>query len=425
MGAPGSRASGQDLAPFFILKVEGTKLEADITNFVQMVEFESAIDMVDLLKLTIHNPGFVFSFGGPDFTTHKVFQPGNEVDVWAGYGPTSNAVYLGRAIIDKHMPRYPEDGIPVLEIKGYDAAKRMMKQSAEITTAAKPKRDRSKKDAIGKKYPQKLHYEMVVDKAHKYGFAPDVQPTSKVDTLFQKKDMTDFQFVRGLAALNSMEFWVDYDIKLKEWTLHWKPPNTKARPKYVLDYGSDTSAIYSVEAEYGLSEQITDLQVMYFSEKDQQWVRVDTAVQTPGPDMTFRKTAASATATTSRKRSRRGRKPVKVSKREIDLVNEEIKSAESLRLAAGGHSIDVVANRRFKDAADATAFAKRWLQARKDHFIVLKGEMVGIEDMRARDVHEVAGLGKRLSGNYYFTSVRHRLGGGQYRIQFQAHKILE
>lgn len=425
MGGVGQRDFGQEIAPFYVLKVEGTKLEADITNFIRSVEFESAVDILDIMKITVANPGFVWDFGGPDFTAHKVFQPGNEVDLWIGYGAPANATYIGRAIVDKHLPRYPENAMPLLEITAYDAAKRMA-TSAEITTGDRPKRKRVHGDAIGRKYINMTHSEMVEDKAAKYGFAENIYPTEKVDTLFQKKDMKDFDFVRGLAAVNSMDFWIDYDLKLKKWKLNWLPRDYTQRPGYVLDYGQENSAIFRCEAEYGLAAQITDFQVMYFSEKTQMWQRVDRAVTEPGTDLRYRRSATTGTAQTPRKRVYKGRRPVKMSKREKDMVSEEIKNAPQLRLAAGGHSIDVVPNRRFKDASDAIAFAKRWMQTRREHFITLKGECVGIETMLARQVHEVKGLGPRLTGNYYFTSVRHKLGGGQqYRCEFIAHKVLE
>jgi phage protein D len=426
MGGPGSRSVGQDLAPFYILKVEGTKLEVDITSFVKGVEFESAVDMLDLLKIDITNPGFVFDLGGPDFTAHKVFQPGNQVDVWAGYGAESEANFLGRAIIDKHMPNYPENALPSLVINGYDAAKRMTQEQTEITTGDRSKRKDPNKDQIGKKYPMMTHSQMVEDKAAKYGWAANVYPTTKIDTLFQKKGMNDYNFVRGLAAINAFDFWVDYDVVKKNWTLNWLPRDYKQRPTYVLDYGTNSGAIFRCDAEYGLSDQITDLQVMYFSEENQQWQRVDKIVKQPGADPRYRAGATPGTTQTPRRQTRKGRKPVKVAKRQRDLINEEITNVERLRLASGGHSIDVIPMRRFKDAADAVEFSKRWIQKRREHFIILKGETVGIETMRARQIHEIKGLGKRLSGKYYFTSVRHKLGGGaQYRCEFQAHKVLE
>jgi phage protein D len=423
MGGPGNRSVGQDLAPFYILKVEGTKLRADITNFIQSVQFESAVDLLDIMKISVVNPGFVFDFGGPDFTDHKVFQPGNEIDVWSGYGAEADANYLGRAIVNRHNSRYPENGIPMLDLTCYDAAKRMMEESGEITLSpkGKPKAVKgAKKDPYGKRYVQMRHSEMVEAVADKYGFMADVYPTPKIDTLFQKKDMKDYQFVKGLAAINSMEFWVDFDISIKKWTLHWLPSALTSRPVYVLDYGMERSAILHCEAEYGLSDQITDLQVMYFSESRHEWQQVQETVTKAGPDLAFRGTSTTATTQSPTKQS------TTKAKRQVERVNEELKNAEGLRLSAGGHAIDIIPNRRFKDANDAIAFAKRWLQARRDHFIILKGEMVGIETLRARQVHSIAGLGKRLSGDYYFTSFRHKQGGSQqYRCEFQAHKVMK
>jgi phage protein D len=437
MGDPGNRSVGQDLAPTFILKVEGTKLEADITCFIQSVEYESSLDLIDLLKITIQNPAFVFDLGGPDFTTHKVFQPGNNVDLWIGYGGVANVKYIGRGIIDKHLPRYPENAIPSLEIKAFDAAKIMMAVKGEITSAMKPHMKGKFKNKYGGKFIQMTHSAMVKQIADKYGYASDIYPTVKVDTLIQKKKMSDYQFVRGLAALDNMEFWVDYDPSHKNWLLHWLPANLTQRPGYVLEYGTDTGAIFHCEAEYGLREQITDFQVMFFDTKKQEWARIDLNHQVPGADMTFTKqdmaeSIQTPRASSTRKKPQRTasalRKQAQLSeaKRAYNYVNEELKNVESYRLSAGGSCIDIVPDRKFKNADEATDYARRWLQARKDHFIILKGECVGIETLGARQVHTVKGLGTRLSGAYYFTSVRHKVSAdAQYRCEFTAHKVME
>jgi phage protein D len=426
MSTPGNRVKGEDLAPFYVLKVEGTKLEADITSFITNVEYEHSTKLVDLMQITAKNPGFIFTNdpekNAPDWGAHKVFQPGNEIDLWMGYGPLSAAYYQGRSIVARHLPLFPSDGMPSLQIKGYDGAFRMMDQSEDITVGKTPKKTKKKQDSSGDKFVQMTHSQMVEIKAAKYGYHPNVHQTSKVDTIIQKKGMTDYQFVSGLAAVNDMDFWVDYNIVQKKWVLNFQPPQD-SRPKYELVYGKgNLTTLLWCEPQYGLKDQATEIKVMYFSKQSGRWEFITVEEEKEGPSPFYQKGASPATRRSPRAR----KKGVKKAKEQREILNEEIKSVTRLRLAAAGHSIDIIPDKQFKDAAEALKFATRWFRARKEHFIILRGGCAGIEDMKSRQVHRLVNLGHRLSGDYRFTSARHRQSSeGGYDIEFIANKVME
>lgn len=423
MSKPGSRIFGEDLAPFYALYVEDVFVEWDVTQYVQRVEFESAVDLVDLVQLTISNPGFVFTEKEdqpPDWTAHKIWQPGNHIDIYFGYGPLSAAIFAGRGIIAKHLPIFPEDGMPTLTIKGYDGSFLLMDESAKITIARNRKLSGTAKKDVAASYKEKTHDQVVKGVAQKYGMEFDIDPTTKSDTFIQKKGMSDFQLVKGLAAINSKDFWVDWDNTKKTWVLHWKNTNLQDKPIYTFEYGrGEDSTLLSFEAEFGLKDQSTEIQVMYFSKRNQQWEYISLSDTKEGPDLVLQK--GSGQRQTARQRGIK-----KQARQKRELVEEEIKSVTELRLVAAGHSIDVIPDKSFKDAKEALDFAQRWFQQRKDHFIIGRGKLKGIETLKARQTHTLKGIGQRLTGDYYFTHARHTFDSESgYDVNFVAHKVLD
>ena len=433
---PGGRLFGDDLAPFYALEVEGEWVWSDITRYIKSVEFEQTVDMCDRLKILIENPGHGFDVLGdmsspenrsPDFTSHKVFLPGNQVDLLGGYGAYSRSVHLGRAKLWRHAPRFPRDEHPTLDIIGYDMSKAMMGERTDITIAAGGNTQRTNNDDNeGNVYPEMTHSEAVRVIADKYGFIADVDDSDRVDNLFQKRDMNDYAFVRGLANVNSREFWVDYDYYgTQSWVLHWKNPAQDDRPLYTFRYrDGNKSSLLEFEPEYTLDDGPIELRVMYFDRRTGQWeyLSEDSGQDaTADEDPRFRRGTRRGSRRTVRRRSD-GTERAGEARR---AIAEEITSASRLRLAAGGHSIDVVSDRHFGSIADALDFAKRWFTARRNNFILGTGKVVGVETLRPRQVHRLEGLGPRLSGDYYFILVRHSfVPDVGYTCEFKCHKIV-
>lgn len=102
----------------------------------------------------------------------------------------------------------------------------------------------------------------------------------------------------------------------------------------------------------------------------------------------------------------------------------EITEATPLKIAASGVSIDVVADRRFRSAAEAIRWAEDWFRRYKDSFISLDLTVIGISDLRAGQTHRVSGLGNRYSGDYYFVWVEHRMTTESYTCEIKARKVL-
>lgn len=455
---PGHRKNGETLAPVFELRVQGTAIDRDFSQYIQKVEFESAADMADVMTIVLNNPGFQLegSEEHPDFSAHKMFQPGNEVELRGGYGRADT--FIGRAILTKHLPNFPEDGMPTLQVKGYDKSQLMMDISGPVQATQENKanlktpRPVDAQDDQGTPYVDMKASDVVAIIANKYGFLTDIDATevklraATGDGIIQKKGMKDFELVQILANLNQREFFVDFDPFKKAWVLHWKKPAEKDSAELVFRYGvGQQSSLLSFECEYGLRETINEIVVLAWDPDRQRWISAAIIETAEGDDPRYRqgggrmsrfkpapveKLTTNDPAALSKKPAKANTKAKKQKAVEASATRDEIKktlsSATQFRLAAGGTAIDIQADRPFESMAEAAAYAQRWFKARKDSFLVGKGTIIGIETLRARQVHRLEGLGPRLSGDWYFISVSHQFDSESgYRCEFTARKVID
>lgn len=458
LGLPGNRVEGDDLAPIFRLEINDAPLNYDINRLVTSVEYETAIGMADMLKITIDNPGLIDDMF-PDWTGHKAFQPGNEVSLYMGYGAADKKDnFIGRCIWSKHMPNFPSEGMPQLTCSGYDLSHKLMDNEGQVVSAGRNTTPTTARpvdtvDDQGQVFQMILHSEVVERIGNMYGMALDIDATTKRDHLIIKKGRKHYELVRGLANINNRDFWVDWDIDAKKWTLHWKIKQRSQVAKYILRYGNnaDTNAregfnkdntsntLIDIEPEYGIRELVTTMTVTVFDSKNQRWVSAIEIEDVTGPDPQFhpggglqsraavaRRPRQGANPNTTSTRPRKEARATTLKRQAANVIDEALDNATSFKLAAGGVSIEVdPRGQRFRSIDEAGAWATRWFTARQDKFITAKGHTIGIETLRARQTHTILGLGDRLDGNWFFTRVSHQQGGDKYVCEFQANKVIE
>lgn len=461
--AGANRDKYDDLGPRFkLFLVNGssrTPIETDLSQYIQKVEYESALDMADMLTLTVSNPGFIFSndtqYAGPDFTSHKVFQPGNEVELHVGYG--RNLRFLARAVLSKHVPVFPEDGVPTLTIKGYDKSQLMMNSMGSKASASKggkvktgitqattgeqaQLRQAVDEDDQGEPHKESLASDIVAKIAKRYSFETDIDPTDRIlkygdgDGIVQKKGMTDYELIKILSNLSRREFWVDYSPEKQAWVLHFKKSAEGDQPGYRFVYGAgDKTTLLSFDCEYGLRDNITELVVLAWDEDRAEWISVARIQDVDGPDPRWRpgggrqertKETVSEDPTKKLAGKTKGDRVKQAGEAEAQ-IKRTLKSATSFRFSAAGAALDVITGRKFRDIQDASDFAYRWFKANKEGFLVGRGKLIGVEDLKARQVHVFEGLGKVLSGAYYIIAANHVLDAdGGYRTEFTARKVI-
>ena len=376
-------ASVDSIAPAFILAVEGEELGYGVTQFIERVEFESADGLVDVIKVNVRNPEFLLS-------NKKVFQPGNELLLAMGY--TSKLTFMGRALIRAMEVNYPEDGMPSLSVTAYTADALMADSEPD-----------KGKDRI---YEDVKYSDVVQKIAERHGFnTDDIDDTVvTVPVVTQKSGINDLQFVGGLSNLSGFLFWVDGNSDDKQWTLHFKnPAKTVVQDrKYTFVYNrGDDSTLLSFKPQLLLQGFSTKIRAVAKDSKSGKSRMVEMEEENnKAPDL----------------------------KATGDLIGELTSghtTASDVKLYLGEFAFEVKAHQRFATEAELQEWTRQWFRRQRENFVIGNGKIIGIESLRARQVHALDGLGGPLNGDYYFGKVRHVMdNSGGYICNFSARKVV-
>lgn len=378
-------------APTFALVVNGTELKYGITQFVERVEYESCDGIADAARILCTNPDFMLS-------NAKVFQPGNEVDIYMGYRPSVK--HIGRVIIKRVRPNWPQNAMPTMRIVGYTKDSKMMDNA--------PQKSKKESGKGGRQYKEQKYSEAVMQKAEDpiYGFSPDIDPSPEAPTTFiHKAGMTDYDFVRGLANLTGYYFWVDWDEGDGKWKLHFRDPATVDKlqdTKYNFKYNlGDLSSLLSFAPEILLQDSSTKIQAQVKNPENGRILKAEFEEESnKAPDTEVQGDP------------------------EAEL-NADHTTASDVKLFLGEFSIEVVANRTFKTEAELILWAQQWFRRQRENFVLAQGRTIGTETLRARQTHAIEGVSSGLDGDYFFNKVKHIVSKGDgYVCDFWARKVV-
>lgn len=368
------------LAPRYIVDIGG-ELGTDITQFIESVEYESADGMADMARLVIQNPKL-------DLQDLKVFQPGNEMSIWLGYG-TQELEHIGRVILRRTTWDFPRDGTPKINVMGYTLDSRMMDNEPE-----KPKERR---------FVNMTYAAIVAEVTARYrGLQPDIDPTDdKPSTRMQATGVSDYRVIKGAANITGYFFWVDGDED-GNWTLHFKSPanvlDAVDQPNFLFTYNNgDLTTLLSFKPELLIQGTKTKLKVQFFDPKKKRVVTEEVEADLESPDLT--------------------------AEASLDANEDELKDAVSIKIFFQDFSFETETKKKFKTAAEAKAWAAQWFRRQREAFILGNGEVVGVESLRARQIHTLDGIGNTLVGKWYFSRVKHMLSADSgYECKFDARK---
>jgi hypothetical protein len=343
-----------------------------------------------------------------------------------GYG--DNLETVGRIEVIRHLPHFPASGVPTLKVEGYDRSWRMMRQELKIKGGQGSTPTKGGRES-GQVHWGELGFIVEVVLA-KYGVAADVDPevaTKRVD-FTQRKGTSDLKMLRALANVNDCEFWIEYDTSTRvvttgsDGTIHLTAPGrwvgrmrkatSKAgagqTTKYTFVYGQgDKSTLIECDLEYAISSSVSEVQAWVWDRGKNDWGLISTEKTKAGRSPRF----SAGTFLNDPKGPPGG---------EAD----PIESMSKIKIAASGHSIEVL-TQRFRSAAEATEFVEAWFKKYRDAFVIAKGRIVGCEKVRAGQVHTLDGIGSKHSGDFYFSIVRHTQTGGNYVTEFTARKVID
>lgn len=415
------------MAPDFSLKIENNRLDESVRNLIQSVEYESCDGMADVMKITI-NDTYDKSARLP-IRDSKLFMPGNNVALFLGYGPKLR--HVGSAIIRKIRPIFPSGSAPTMEVIAYTADSLMMATGPEPLKETKRLKKggiRVKNSKAGRRWKEAKYSEAVRDRCEAYGFEADVDDTPEPPSDFiQKANMTDYEFIRGLSNLTGFIFWVDGDSNMG-WTLHFRDPSKLHQgdlqdKQYTFKYGDDDySTLLSFEPELAIQDAITKLLVQT---KDPISGRIlEAKIEEENDDSPDTKVDPGNINhdgdVVDKSLDQRSKLDLKG-----NGMTGPLTTASDIKLFIDDFAFDVRANRRFRNEAELAAWAAQWFRRNRENFLLSRGNLIGIEDLRARQQHKLVGLGTAWDGLYYFTRVRHQLSAtGGYTCDFSSRRIV-
>jgi len=410
--------AGDDLVPNFDLTISGrdagksTQLFEAVRPLIASVTYEEDEEMAGMFTLQVINQPEI-TYGSPDnwraVVDSKAFQEGNAIDLYMGYGGVQQ--YMGRTEIVKWLPVFEEDGPTIFTIKAYDGRHRMMEGNQH-------KVRQSGKDRKRKSFYKNLPDELIVKKiAEKYGYGVDYDATESkkhsktgaggskkaaFPTRVQNSDTSDWVFLQRLAEINRFDLWVSWSTGKNQWIINFKKRQDAGQAEYLFTYNGNDGSLISAQPDFSITDQPTDVEVLHFDRRKRTIERSIISDITPAEDVKL--TSASPGNFQAKK---------------------TIGLGARVRFSAFGQVIEAFSNKPFRSKAEAETFAQHFLKERERDFLVMTGKVVGIETLRPRQVHQLAGLGARLDGFYRFTKTRHVMQPGNlYQVEFMAHKIL-
>lgn len=370
-----------NLAPRYLVKVEGTELKADVTSHIRAVEFVEQENSASRISITIANPEF-------RFTDSKVFAEGNKIDLWMGYVDRPLA-FMARGIVVKPNPRFPRSGMPTMNVVAHDLSRKLM--------------DAGEKDR-GKSYKKKSDSEIAESIFKEIEASPFVFATKGRKNRTRKRGMTRWQFLVKLARLHNYVVFVKYDPRKKTTVGYFGPPDVEDQPeKFKFSYGTGEpdATLLEFMPDVNLAGQQTKLEMAWTDPKTRKTHRLEVDVKKKAEKTLFTGTEATK-----------------------DL-KKELTSGPSVSFTIFGQRTKEIVGRAFKSTADAKRFAAAWFQAMQDEFALGRGQILGLETLRRGQVHELAGIGKRLSGDWHFTSTTHKMSGRSiYEVGFTARRVV-
>jgi len=368
-------------APKFGIDIDGQSVESNVEQFVKSLEYESCDGIADAARLRLENPNNMVS-------DSKMFQPGNEMGIRFGYGHTSELKHIGRVKIIRTIPQYPKDSVPNIEIVGYT-------RDAEMA-------DNTPNEGKKRIYSDFKYSDMVEEKADAYGMKIDIDETEGTFNRVQVASMNDYEFVQGLANLTGYVFWVDGDEN-GVWTLHFKRPgNALVQEKqYEFTYNEgDLSTLLSFRPEKLIKGSYTSIKVMARDRKTGRIIEAEAKEENnASPDL-------------------------KASGDPTGGIDGEYTTGSDIKLFFNDFSFDIVANKRFESEAETIAWAQQWFRRQRENFVMASGEIIGIEDVMARQQHTIKNVSTGDDGLYYFSKVKHKFSVAGYACAFNARRVV-
>jgi phage protein D/phage baseplate assembly protein gpV len=336
-------------APDFDVKIKGLTMAADIRMAVIDLTYESSIDTADMFTLQLNNADL-------RFTDSALFDVGNDVEIYIGYGGSLEPMMLGE--ITAVSPSFPQSGAPTITVTGYDKSHRLRHNKPSRSTF-KSMRD----SAIAAQIAGENQLIPVVDLCPMPS-RPSVQQT-----------VSDWAFLNDLAERNFFQVYVYWD------KLYFIAPRPQT-DLVTLEWGKNLCSFnprLSTSGQFG---------IQIIRGYDYKLAQTIVAVL-PAIDLGS----------------------------DLDNITERLGKEFIDQLVHLGKN--VIQHHQVNSYADAVVLAKSVLKQILDGLYEGSGTCIGMPKLRAGNTVNIKGLGKRFSGKYTLSKVTQTINEGGYQTRFE------
>lgn len=413
----GVRVQRDPFAPNYELVVYGGPgaqpytISEQVTQFIEEITYEDNADQFD--KLTIKMKSQIDNSGGGQINSiidSRLFAEGHTIEIKLGYG---NSLFtVGAADIVKVTPDFPADSPPTLEIIGYDLLHRASRRRPQGGVSYKGYRDSQIASIIGSRNGFDIQ---TTDPASFDG----IKKTPGVfDRGVQNKGVSDYTYLKKIAEINGFDLFSKFNPERRKFSLFFQPPKTANQKEvYTFVYNQGEipyhNTLLSFKPTLDAYDQSSDFEVFVLQNKETQRTKYNFIDRFTNEEQQKTIGELERRFTGGNVNSNGGKK---------------VANSDGIQVAfkAFGRSFRFPPHKRFKNELQARKAIEEFIKRQKENFITGEGQLIGVETLQSRQIHNLEGISEQFSGKYYLTVVKHIMSRGDgYRVEFSGRKVIE
>lgn len=385
----------------------------EVKQFISEITYEDNSEQFDSLKIK-----FASQIDTGDVKTvnslmdSKLFTEGHVLQLLMGYGQQLQSI--GACSLAKFKPNYPSDGPVTLEIEGFDILHRASRKRPRGGVSYKGFRDSQIASIIGARNGFDISKQDPRSFANIQRAPIFVDPKTGITGRTQKAGVSDYEFLKKVADTNGFDLFSRFNPEQRKFMLFFQPP-ARGKQREVLNFIYNEGDIPYVNTLLSFSptmdahSQASDFEIFIIDQKTRKGLTFQ-------PNKRFLTKEQTQLAETKERRI--GSKPL--SKKPI------LTEGVQIGFKAFGQSFRFPPYKRFVSEAQIRKEIEEFVRKQRENFITGKGLLVGNEFIQSRQVHGLLGLGEQFSGNYYFYSVKQKMGKNKpYTTEFTCRKVID
>lgn len=362
---------GQDFyVPYFEVKVGEEPLRRDVIRDITSVSYKDNIAELDSFEININNwdadkRDFKYSDG-------DLFLPGKKVELWMGYYGKDRLRLMLTGEITSLRPTFPSNAMPALAISGLNLLHQL--RTCQESMPYIKRTDTEIATAIAKR--------LKVDLEKDDNAAAQEKP---YPYLFQNNEYAIVFLMERARRIGYDLFVVETGSngKAQKSCIHFGPSENVKRTTYELKYGL---SLLEFQPTLTIADQVTEVVVH-------------------GWDKVKKKTIEG-----------------KATREQLTTKGIGAAGNQAAIDTAISNRQEVIADKPVADENEANDLALSTLENIAKEMVKATTTTVGLPDLRAGSIVQIAGVGKRFSGRYFVTATTHTIGDSGYTTQLECRR---